>query len=123
MYKKKLLNIIQLKEKVIKFIDIFSLMRPKGENVMQKKDIDVNGVKERIFQYLVNIVRIEIGNLNDIYLSPFADYGVDSLSVVDFISTVEEKENVMILGDNVGSQIKCLKDIVDLINDCKREEK
>lgn len=92
------------------------------KNTMQNEDVDAHGVKERVYQHLIRIVGKEIGSLNDIYLSPFSDYGMDSLSVVDFISTVEEKENVMILGDGVGSKFKCIKDIIDLINDCKREE-
>lgn len=88
-------------------------------NVMQVKNTDVSELKGRIYQYLANIVERDLGDLNDIFLKPFSDYGVDSLSVADFISNVEEKEKVLIMGEKIGSQIRCLKDIVDLVNNSK----
>lgn len=90
-------------------------------SLIQKQDISAKNVKEQIYNYLIGIVGREIGSLKDIYYQPFFSYGVDSLSVVDFISTVESKVHVKILGDNVGKKIKCLKDVVDLVIDCNGE--
>lgn len=88
-------------------------------NVIHINIKEVDEVKDRIYQYLKKIVGNEIGDLNSIYLEPFSDYGVDSLSIVDFISTVEEKEHVLILGDGIGTSIKCLKDVIDLVNNAR----
>ena len=90
------------------------------KNLIGKEDLKVDNLKERIYKYLVDIIGTKIGDLNDIYLRPFFTYGVDSLFLVDFISTVEKKENVMISTEISSSQINCLKDIVDLVNDYKK---
>ena len=64
---------------------------------------------------------MEIGELKDIYCVPFIDYGFDSLMFVDFISTIEEKERVKINADIAAQRLKCLKDIVEWVNDCINE--
>ena len=53
-------------------------------------------------------------------MKPFFEYGIDSLLIVDFISTIEEKEKIILSIDKISSEIKCLKDIVDLINDYEK---
>ena len=88
-------------------------------NIMQVRSDDADELKGRIYQYLARIVGGNLDDLNQIYLKPFSDYGIDSLSVVDFISTVEEKEKVLIMGDGIGSRIKCLKDVIDLVSNGK----
>ena len=40
---------------------------------------------------------------------------------VDFISTIEEKERVKINTDIAAKKLKCLKDIVEWVNDCVNE--
>ncbi|WP_339004885.1 AMP-binding protein [Fusobacterium polymorphum] len=90
------------------------------KNFIVKEDLKVDNLRERIYKYLVDIIGTKIGDLNEIYLRPFFTYGVDSLFLVDFISTVEKKENVMISTEISSSQINCLKDIVDLVNDYKK---
>lgn len=90
------------------------------KDFIEKKDININDLKERIYKYLINIIGAKIGDLDDIYLKPFFEYGIDSLLIVDFISTIEEKEKIILSIDKISSEIKCLKDIVDLINDYKK---
>lgn len=92
-------------------------------SILHQTSVDVGGIKERISNCLKNIIGSKLEGIDDIYLKPFSDYGLDSLSVVDFISTVEEQEKVLIIGDSVGTYIKCMKDIVDIVSDRKREEK
>lgn len=91
-----------------------SLILSKDENVLELKD--------RIFQYLISIIGIKMANLTDVYSVPFSDLGIDSLSLVDFISSVEEKEKIMINEELVGNRIRCLKDIVEWIHDNKYRE-
>lgn len=73
------------------------------------------GIKDRIYQYLKRIIGNRSGSFNEICFKPFSDYGVDSLLLVDFLSTVEEKEKVLIKSDDIGIRIKCLNDIVVLV--------
>ncbi len=98
--------------------------KEKFDSIIQVKNENVGELKERIYKYLVSIVGMEIGVLSDIYLMPFSEYGIDSLSLVDFISTIEEKEKILISGDLIGKQIKCIKDIVEWVNDnlCESDE-
>ncbi len=90
-------------------------------DAMSLTDIDMSGLKERIYSYLVKIIGIQVGTLEEIYVSKFSDLGIDSLSIVDFISTVEEKEHVKIGDESLGTKIICLKDVVDLVGDSKRD--
>lgn len=87
------------------------------EKGIQEKSHDTTELTERIYKYLVKIIGIEVGNLKEIYCVPFSDYGLDSLMFFDFISTIEEKERVKINTDVAAKKIKCLKDIVEWIND------
>lgn len=88
---------------------------------MQEKSHDETVLAERIYKYLVKVMDMEIGELKDIYCVPFIDYGFDSLMFVDFISTIEEKERVKINTDIAAKKLKCLKDIVEWVNDCVNE--
>lgn len=88
---------------------------------MQEKSHDETVLAERIYKYLVKVLDMEIGELKDIYCVPFIDYGFDSLMFVDFISTIEEKERVKINADIAAQRLKCLKDIVEWVNDCINE--
>lgn len=87
------------------------------EKGMQEKSHDETVLSERIYKYLVKVIGMEVGNLKDIYSVPFSDYGFDSLMFVDFISTIEEKERVKINTDVAAQKLKCLKDIVEWVND------
>lgn len=112
----------------IKVDDVFLLPNGKVDrkknysvfgNYMNSRNIYTRDLKWRIYKYLVDIVGSEMGSLDAIYMEPFSEYGIDSLNVVDFISTVEEKEKVRIASDGIGTKITCLKDIVDLVNNGK----
>lgn len=87
------------------------------EKGIQKKCHDETELTERIYKYLVKVIGIEVGNLKDIYSVPFSDYGFESLMFVDFISTIEEQERVKINTDVAAQKLKCLKDIVEWVND------
>lgn len=91
-------------------------------DIVYSKSVASREVKGRIYQYLKRIVGNDLGDFDDIYLMLFSDLGVDSLSMVDFISTVEEKEKVLITSDGIGTRIKCLKDVIDLVNTAKTME-
>ena len=95
--------------------------RKRNENAfkkeMQEKSFDETKLAQRIYKYLVKILGIEFGNLKEIYKVPFSDYGFDSLMFVDFISTIEEKERVKINADIAAQKLRCLKDIVEWVND------
>ena len=88
---------------------------------MQEKSHDETVLAERIYKYLVEVMDMEIGELKEIYCVPFIDFGFDSLMFVDFISTIEEKERVKINTDIAAKNLKCLKDIVEWVNDCVNE--
>ena len=84
---------------------------------MQEKSHDETVLAERIYKYLVKVIGIELGDLKEIYRVPFSNYGFDSLLFVDFISTIEEKEQVKINVDVAAQKLRCLKDIVEWVND------
>lgn len=86
------------------------------EKGMEEKSNDETVLAERIYRYLVKIIGVEIGSLKAIYSVPFSEYGFDSLMFVDFISTIEEKERVKINTDFAAQKLKCLKDIVEWVN-------
>lgn len=88
---------------------------------MQEKSHDETVLAERIYKYLAKVMDMEIGELKEIYCVPFIDFGFNSLMFVDFISTIEEKERVKINTDIAAKKLKCLKDIVEWVNDCVNE--
>ena len=92
------------------------------EHRMNTQFIDSREIKDRIYKYLVEIVGSSVGELDDIFARPFSEYGVDSLDVVDFLSTVEEREKVLITSDGIGTKIKSVKDVVDIVSNIKEWE-
>ena len=95
--------------------------RKKNENAFKKgiqnKNRDETVLAQRIYKYLVKVLGVELGDLKEIYEVPFSDYGFDSLMFVDFISTIEEKEQVKINTDIAVKKLKSLKDIVEWVDD------
>lgn len=95
--------------------------RKKNESIYKKgihdKCHDETVLAQRLYNYLLKIVGVELGELKEIYGVSFSDYGIDSLMFVDFISTIEEKEKVKINVDIAAQKLKSLKDIVEWVND------
>lgn len=85
--------------------------------LISNKNERATNIQEKICNYLSSIIMIERNKLIENYCIPFSELGIDSLTLVDFISTIEEKENVLIKEEFIGNRIKCIKDIVEWIND------
>lgn len=85
------------------------------------REVNVSEIKERVLLYFSEIMRTSIENLKNVYFSSFGEYGLESITLVDILSTIEEKENIKISVSDAGNGFKCIKDIVEIIIDKEKE--
>lgn len=88
----------------------------------EKELLVLKETKERVISYLNGVMGSKYSEVSGIYAKPFKEYGIDSLTLVDFISTIEKKENIKIPVTQLVENINNLKDIVDYIINYKQGE-